>query len=60
MAKFIVNFLDRPDMVIDASCWELINGTTLHFFNLGKGQSKQTTHVFGPNTGWESIERKED
>lgn len=60
MAKFIVYFLDKSPAHIAGSYWELLNGTTLHFFDLANNLSKQTTNVFGPNSGWLSIERKED
>lgn len=60
MVKFRVYFMERSPLETDASHWELLNGNTLHFFNLGKSLSKQTELVLGPNTYWTTFERKED
>jgi hypothetical protein len=52
--------MERSPLETTASHWELLNGNTLHFFNLGKSLSKQTELVLGPNTYWTTFERKED
>lgn len=63
MAKFVVHFADEPPVIVDAESWELINGTTLHFYNHNLDDNRRlirrTTNVFGPNSYWTTIERKE-